>query len=63
MVFLLLHEVCILGSVTIKENLLSRLVCGVGINDADYPVRVTEELGMVNGKKKEKDTMAVSLLL
>ena len=31
-----------------------RLVCGVGINDADYVVQKKETIGYVNGKIKEK---------
>lgn len=32
----------------------SRLVCGVGVNDADYIVQVKEYLGKINGKHKSK---------
>lgn len=31
-----------------------KLLCGVGINDADYKVRIREELPSVNGKRKQK---------
>ena len=31
-----------------------KLVCGVGINDADYVVNVWETIGYVNGKRKQK---------
>ena len=31
-----------------------RLVCGVGVMDADYVVEVKETVGYVNGKRKQK---------
>ena len=31
-----------------------KLVCGVGINDADYVVQIKETIGHVDGKRKEK---------
>lgn len=31
-----------------------KLLCGVGINDADYKIRIREELPVVNGKRKQK---------
>ena len=31
-----------------------KLVCGVGINDADYVVRKMEEIGRIDGKRKRK---------
>lgn len=31
-----------------------KLVCGVGVNDADYAVQKFEEIGYVNGKRKQK---------
>ena len=31
-----------------------KLVCGVGINDADYVVKKQETIGYVNGKRKQK---------
>ena len=31
-----------------------KLVCGVGINDADYVVQKNEEIGYVDGKRKQK---------
>ena len=31
-----------------------RLVAGVGINDADYTLSITESLGYVDGKRKQK---------
>lgn len=36
------------------ERVGKRLVCGVGINDADYVVQVKEEAGYVNGKRKRR---------
>lgn len=33
---------------------MERLVCGVGINDADYVVVVNEECAPVNGKRKQR---------
>lgn len=34
-----------------KKN---KLVCGVGVNDADYIVQIKETIGRVNGKQKQK---------
>ena len=34
--------------------IVKKLVCGVGINDADYVVRKDETVGYVNGKQKRK---------
>ena len=33
---------------------VKKLVCGVGINDADYVVKVWETIGYVDGKQKQK---------
>lgn len=33
---------------------IRKLVCGVGINDADYVVKKQETIGYVNGKRKQK---------
>ena len=33
---------------------IRKLVCGVGVNDADYVVRRFETIGYVNGKRKQK---------
>ena len=33
---------------------LKKLVCGVGINDADYVVKVWETIGYVDGKQRKK---------
>ena len=35
-------------------NKPKKLVCGVGINDADYVVEKRETIGYVNGKRKQK---------
>lgn len=35
-----------------------KLVCGVGINDADYVVQKFETIGCVNGKRKQKRVWA-----
>lgn len=35
-------------------NKIKKLVCGVGINDADYVVQRKETIGYVNGKHKQK---------
>ncbi len=32
----------------------SKLVCGVGVNDANYVVQIRETIGYVNGKRKRK---------
>ncbi len=37
-----------------KNKTKKRLVCGVGVNDADYAVRKYEENGYVNGKRKQR---------
>lgn len=33
---------------------MSKLVCGVGINDADYVIRKYETTGYINGKRRQK---------
>lgn len=33
---------------------MGKLVCGVGVNDADYVVQVKETVGCANGKRKQK---------
>lgn len=40
-------------SITEEEG-MSKLVCGVGVNDADYVIAKSEITGYVNGKKKLK---------
>src|SRR5690554_2141716 len=39
---------------SIKELGAPKLVCGMGINDADYVVMKRETIGYVNGKRKQK---------
>jgi hypothetical protein len=38
------------------EEVMMKLVCGVGINDADYIVQVWETIGYIDGKQKRKCT-------
>ena len=37
---------------------MSKLVCGVGVNDADYVIAKLEATGYVNGKQKLKQVWA-----
>lgn len=39
-----------------SRNKVRKLVCGVGINDADYIYKTWETLGFINGKRKTRVT-------
>ena len=40
---------------------MSKLICGVGVNDVDYVVNVRETVGYVNGKRKQKQVWVCPL--
>ena len=39
-----------------------KMVCGIGLNDADYVTQKLETIGYVDGKKKAEEGLGVPLL-